>query len=253
MNDISKDNWWQKCDTQSQEALKRIWIPIGGPGYAGARKSARKEFLDSRFGKGCWRTSHIVRGRIVSKKEALQEYEQSYRVYLQGHPDVVRFLVNFCGNVYDYDVNNVYDADYEQPHTPRNHYQDISIRRIISELVDDETWPDVTETESEKVDLIDLTGGQTHFLPRARGFRGGYLLQVRGPDSPGFFLNPAVIPVHDPVLITAHPLANGWFLKEGCGHLSVEAFWQMSKVIEVQYDKFLDLKTERTNPLGSME
>jgi hypothetical protein len=57
--------------------------------------------LTNRFGKDNWRTSHYVRGQIVSKNVALIEYEQSYRVYLRNHPEIVEFLVKFCGNVYD--------------------------------------------------------------------------------------------------------------------------------------------------------
>ena len=54
-------------------------------------------------------------------------------------------------------------------------------------------------------------------------------------------LNPAVVPVHDPALITSLPNRDEWYHVEGCGHLSVEAFWQMSKVIEVRYDRLLAL------------
>jgi hypothetical protein len=253
MNEIAKNNWWENSERPMQKALQRLWIPIGSPGYVGNRKSSRQEFLDQRFGEKGWRISHMVRGRVVSKAEAMREYEHSYRVYLHTHPDVARFLATFCGNVYDYDVANVFDHDYEQPHTVRNHYQDISIRRVIAELVDDETWPEVAETEPEEAELVNLSDGQHCRLPRAQGFSGNPLLKVRGATSPGFFLNPAVIPVHDPALITANPMVSGWFLKEGCGHLSVEAFWQLSKVVEVRYDRFLNLKTERRNPLGAME
>ncbi|MCB8938366.1 MAG: hypothetical protein H6654_17340 [Ardenticatenaceae bacterium] len=35
-------------------------------------------------------------------------------------------------------------------------------------------------------------------------------------------------------------------------HLFVEAFWQMSKVIEVRYDKFLALESDRANPLAGL-
>ena len=35
--------------------------------------------------------------------------------------------------------------------------------------------------------------------------RGRYLLQIRTAESPGFLLNPAAVPVHDPSLITTHP------------------------------------------------
>ena len=67
-----------------------------------------------------------------------------------------------------------------------------------------------------------------------------------------FFLNPAVIPVHDPALITTLPGVRDWYLEEGCGHLSIEAFWQMSKVIEVRYDRFLQLGEKRSSPLQDL-
>ncbi|MEQ1700632.1 MAG: hypothetical protein ABMA25_10995, partial [Ilumatobacteraceae bacterium] len=31
---------------------------------------------------------------------------------------------------------------------------------------------------------------------------------------------------HDPSLLVSAPGHEGWFLEEGCAHLSVEAFWQ---------------------------
>jgi hypothetical protein len=133
-----------------------------------------------------------------------------------------------------------------------NHYQDISVRRVISELVDDPAWPEVVETATETVDLIDLDDGRTHHLPRARGFRGGYLLQIREPHTAGFMLNPAVVPVHDPALLTCLPGREEWYHREGCAHLSVEAFWQMSKVIMVRYDRFLALGDGRANPLTGL-
>lgn len=249
---MNKHNWWQHIEAPLPEPLKKIWIPVGLPGHAGDKKATWRQFLDHRFGAGCWRISHYVRGRIVSKAEAIREYEQSYRIYLQTHPDAVNFLTTVCGNVYDDNVTNVYDHAYDQPHTHLNHYQDISVRRVIAELVDDATWPAVTDTPVEDVDLIDLNDGQTHRVPRAKGFRGKYLLQLREPDTPGFFLNPAVVPVHDPALIITLPGTRDWYLAEGCGHLSVEAFWQMSKVIEVRYDKFLELGEQRFEPLGGL-
>jgi hypothetical protein len=84
------------------------------------------------------------------------------------------------------------------------------------------------------VDLIDLGTGVVHRVPRARGFRGDHLLQIREPDSPGYLLNPAVVPVHDPALVTTLPDRPAWYHAEGCGHLSVEAFWQGSKIVEVR-------------------
>ena len=64
-----------------------------------------------------------------------------------------------------------------------NHYQDISVRRVIAELVDDPAWPDVTDTDTRpSTDLVDLgTGRRPIACPRARGFRGDRLLQIREP------------------------------------------------------------------------
>jgi hypothetical protein len=118
--------------------------------------------------------------------------------------------------------------------------------------VDDPAWPDVTAMDTDPADLIDLGTGVTHRLPRARGFRGDRLLQIRDPSSPGYCLNPAVVPIHDPALITSLPSRTDWYHAEGCAHLSVEAFWQMSKVVEVRYDRFLALGPGRAEPLAGL-
>ena len=253
MRNINKNNWWRHCNREIKQKLSEIWIPIGNPGYTGDRKLTRKDYFDNILGEGCWRQSHVLRGRIVSKAEALREYEQGYRAFLCNHPHIVNFLVTYCGNVYDFEVENIYDSDYDQLRTSRNHYQDIVIRRIISEFVRDPNWPDIVETKSAEVELIDLTTGQMYRVERARGFRGNYLLQVRGPESPGFFLSPAVIPIHDPLLLSSNSHVASWFSKEGCGNMSIESFWQSSKVIEVRYDKFLELKNRRENPFRFLD
>ncbi len=72
------------------------------------------------------------------------------------------------------------------------------------------------------------------------------------PPSAGYCLNPAVVPVHDPTLITTRPERLEWYHHEGCGHLSVEAFWQQSKVVEVRYDRFLALGDARSDPLAGL-
>ena len=130
--------------------------------------------LDERFGADGWRTRHIVRGRIVPPSVAILEYEEAYRRYLCDRPALVRFLVTTCGNVYDDRPANVDEPDdYGQPETVANHYQDISVRRVIAELVDDPDWPDVTETEARdgrdgrpghRRDAADAPGAR---LPRA--------------------------------------------------------------------------------------
>jgi hypothetical protein len=241
--------WLEGLPAPARGDLEQVWIPIGLPGFQGVSKAQRTVVLDGRFGEDGWRVGHVVRGRIVPPSEAILEYEQAYRRFLRDRPPLVRFLVTTCGNVYDDNVSNVFDAAYDQPHTHLNHYQDISVRRVIAELVDDPDWPEVVDTPAETVDLVDLGTGLVHRVPRARGFAGTHLLQIRDPSSPGYVLNPAVVPVHDPALITSLPGRDEWYHAEGCGHLSVEAFWQMSKVIEVRYDRWLALGDGRSAPL----
>ena len=249
---MDRDDWWTQLDPADVAALAEVWIPVGTPGFAGAAKASWAATLDARFGADGWRIGHVVRGEIVSRAVAIVEYETAYRVFLRARPSLVRFLVTVCGNVYDDAVSNVHDDDYDQPHTPQNHYQDISVRRVMSELVDDPGWPDVVDTAPGEADLIDLGTGVVHRVPRARGFRGDHLLQIREPTSPGYVLNPAVVPIHDPSLIAAVPDRQEWYHDEGCGHLSVEAFWQGSKIVEVRYDRFLTAGDARADALAGL-
>src|SRR5689334_87968 len=159
--------WLDALDPAVARALEHVWIPIGLPGFQGESKARRREVLDERFGPDGWRIGHIVRGRILTAEEAILEYEQAYRVFLRDRPELVRFLVTGFGNVYDDNPTNVFDADYHQPHTQLNHYQDISVRRVIAELVDDPAWPDVVATPEEMVDLVDAGTGLTRHVPRA--------------------------------------------------------------------------------------
>ena len=183
--------------------------PRRAPGFAGASKAHWQATLDARFGADGWRLAHVVRGAIVSRAVALAEYEEAYRIYLTSRPALVRFLVTTCGNVYDDQVANVHDDDYDQPHTAMNHYQDISVRRVIAGLVDDPGWPDVVATPDETVELIDLGTGARHRVPRARGFRGGHLLQIREPTSPGLLPQPGRRPGPRPEPHRGHARPHG--------------------------------------------
>ena len=246
---VDRSNWWTALPPSAVASLGQVWISVGLPGFTGEQKARRRALLDRRFGADGWRLGHVVRGRIVSPAEAIAEYEAAYRAFLRANRPLVAFLAEHCGNVYDSAVENVHDDDYHQPHTGSNHYQDISVRHVMAELVDDADWPEVTATEPGDADLLDLGTGRRERVPRAPGMRGEGLLQIREPDSPGFMLSPAVVPVHDPALITTLPGRIEWYHLEGCGHLSVEAFWQMSKVVEVRYDRFLASGAQRADPL----
>jgi hypothetical protein len=247
---VDRSNWWASLPPNATANLAEVWIPVGLPGFAGQDKARRATLLDGRFGADGWRLAHVVRGALVAPATAIEDYEQSYRAFLRANRPLVAFLAAACGNVYDEAVANAWDNDYLQPHAASNHYQDISVRRVIAELADDPDWPEVTPTEPGEADLLDLGTGRRERVPRAYGFRGDGLLQIREPDSPGFVLSPAVVPVYDPALITTLPGRLEWYHAEGCGHLSVEAFWQMSKVVEVRYDRFLASGAQRADPLG---
>ncbi|HXG26760.1 MAG TPA: hypothetical protein VNL94_07915 [Candidatus Binatia bacterium] len=245
-----RSDWWTSLAPSVRARLADVWVPAGLPGFAGEEKAVRAARLDARFGPDGWRLAHVVRGRVVPPQVAILEYEQSYRVYLRDRRPLVAFLAEACGNVYDWGVENVRDAAYEQPHTRANHYQDIAVRRVIAELADDPAWPEVTPTEPGDADLVDFGTGRVERVPRAYGFRGDGLLQIREPDSPGFMVSPAVVPAHDPALLTSLPNRSEWYHGEGIGHLSVEAFWQMSKIVEVRYDRFLASGARRADPMG---
>ena len=248
---MDRTDWWRHLDPVLTAPLLETWIPVGSPGFAGADKAPWRRLLDERFTPDGWRFGHVVRGAIVPVSVAIRDYEASYRRYLRDRPALVRFLATACGNVYDFDVANVHDEDYEQPHTDMNHYQDISVRRVMSELVDDPDWPDIRDTPVEVVPMPDLGTGMTHEVPRARGFRGRHLLQIRDPLSPGYLqpggrAGPRPGLDHEPA--GTHRLVS----PEGCGHLSVEAFWQMSKVVEVRLDRFLELGDARVEVLAGL-
>ena len=247
---VDRTSWWRNLTSEAAAHLADVWIPVGLPGFAGRDKAVRAARLDERYGANGWRLGHVVRGRVVPPATAILEYEQAYRAFLVARRPLVAFLAEACGNVYDDAVENVWSNEYLQPDTPSNHYQDISVRRVMAELADDDAWPEVSATEPGDADLLDFGTGRLERVPRAYGFRGDGLLQIREPDSPGFMLSPAVVPVHDPALITTLPERREWYHAEGVGHLSVEAFWQMSKVVEVRYDRFLASGSRRLDPLG---
>ena len=237
--------------TDPDHLFGQIWIPVGLPGFAGDDKQRRTDVLDARLGGDGWRYRYVVRGQLVDFSTAIAEYEDAYRVHLQRNPAVVEWLVTKCGNVYDHSVDNVFDDDYVQPGPAANHYQDISVRRVIAELAvdadrgDDERW-------GQPIEMTDLRTGERHTVPLARGFRGTHLAQIRDAMSPAYFLNPALVPIHDPMLITTLPGRSEWYHAEGCAHLSVEAYWQMCKVVEMRYDRFVELGDLRDNPLADV-
>lgn len=244
-------DWTDALGESGRRAFGEAWIPVGSPGFSGDSKAKRRALLDARFGADGWRWGFVVRGKIVGFPEAIAEYEESYRRYLRDRPTLVAFLASECGNVYDWGPANVFDADYSQPGAHMNHFQDISVRRVIAELAADPAWPAVVDSGEGPAELVDLGTGQRLASRRARGFSGSGLLEIRGPESPGFMLSPAVVPAWDPALLVPTGRRE-WYHDEGCAHLSVEAFWQSSKVVLVRLDRFSALGPARARPLEGL-
>ena len=108
---MDRSEWWTQLEAAGTTLLAETWIPVGTPGFAGDAKRRWRDVLDGRFGADGWRLAHVVRGRVVPFGESILEYEQSYRRYLLDRPSLVRFLVDQCGNVYDWGIENTQSGD----------------------------------------------------------------------------------------------------------------------------------------------
>ena len=148
-------------------------------------------------------------------------------------------------------VENVLTTTTTSRDTPSNHYQDISVRRVMAELAGDEAWPEVTPTEPGDADLLDFGTGRTRIGCReptaseAAACSRSASRTRRGSCSAPRSCRSTTRPDHDPPGRGAS--GTTW---RASAHLSVEAFWQMSKVVEVRYDRFLALGPGRADPLG---
>ena len=172
------------------------------PGSFGYTLGAISERLNSWFGPGGWKVMHRLQdGSLITESEAIQLYEDAYYVYLQSNPEILEELLAIASDVYDTAPSNIHSGfDYTIQETASRHLQDIAIRRVVRRL--------------------------------DKKFRGTQLIQVRGRHSPGWHLNPGVIPFHKRELVL-HPKLTGWW-RGG----SVEEFFQNTKVIILNEQAF---------------
>lgn len=180
------------------------WIVKGPAGYAGARRDALVRANDKAFGPGQWAIAYQWGERVVDRAFALGLYEDAYVEHLRATPGDLEWLLETASNVYDTAESNVASGlDYAVQETAATHLQDIAVRRAVARL--------------------------------GRTFGGTRLVQIRGHESEGYRLNPGRVPFHHPDKIrrddAAPPLPGDWCLPD-----SIEAFWQLNKVLVVSPD-----------------
>ena len=170
------------------------WEKREYPGYFGSKKQQRHAVLQQKY------PNYIIGyewdGKLITRKSALQLYEDAYFAFLQQQPQILKWLIQTASDVYDCDPSNIdSQIDYfAQRPDQATHLQDIAIRRVLIRL---NKW-----------------------------FVGKRLLEVRGMRSEGYVLNPGVVPFHKPHLIRQPQWQAEWSLPD-----SIESFWQSNKVI----------------------
>ncbi len=149
--------------------------------------------------------------------DVLELYEEGYYEFLKANSEIREWLVNTASEVYDIAPSNVKSGiDYAVQECGAMHYQDISIRRALTRL---------------KLEEVLHTEWNDPGLPEIKIFYGDHLVQVRGPESEGFQLNPGKVPFHKLEMIPPHT-KKGWWEKN-----SIEDFYQSTKVLLVNSDK----------------
>tara|TARA_Y100000310_G_scaffold159115_1_gene158608 strand:- start:21945 stop:22715 length:771 start_codon:yes stop_codon:yes gene_type:complete len=185
------------------EAIEKNWLVIKGEaGYIGGNKKQIYANYNHRFGEFNWSKGHIFYNKPISKDQAIEIYEEGYYQYLSNNSDVLDWLTNTASEVYDLDPSNVNSGlDYKIQECNANHFQDISIRRVLKRL--------------------------------NRSFKGDHLVEIRGHKSEGYRLNPGQVPFHIPDAILNREGKTWWEPK------SVEAFYQHNKILLVNPDKLM--------------
>ncbi len=159
----------------------------------------RREF-DARFGIGRWRTGYTWGDCTLDVRSGIQIYEDAYLQVLNDQPELLDWVVGY-GDAYDTNPSNVRSyCDYsnQEVEGATQHWQDISVRRVLRRLG---LW-----------------------------FQGDALLEIRGHQSEGYRLNPGQVPFHRPDLFV-RPRQYGWW-KPG----SIEDFAMSNFAVQTTLD-----------------
>lgn len=171
------------------------WNAVTRPGYFGAKRNGKTADFNARFGAGNWKIQWKVGNEWFCPTEALLLYEDAYCEWFKAHLDKAKLLATTASDVFDDSPTNMRSGlDYSIQETPRSHYQDVAIRRVLLRL--------------------------------GLKFHGTHLVQVRRSNKGfGGEFSPGYIPFHRPELIEQPPLKGWW--ESG----SIEEFWQSNKYL----------------------
>jgi hypothetical protein len=175
------------------------WETIERLSYFGKKRDAIQSQFDSKYGVGNWRIAWQFGSQALPFPIAIQIYEDAYYEYLSFDKGLLEQLLQEAREVYDNAESNVNcGLDYSIQENNSNHYQDISVRRVILRL--------------------------------GRTFKGNNLVQIRhqSESEVGALLSPGRVRFHLPDLIVK-PVQEGWW-----GKSTVEEFWQSNKILQIK-------------------
>lgn len=176
-----------------------IWETIERLSYFGKKRDTIHDQFNAKYGVGNWRIAWQFGSQALPFQTAIQIYEDAYYEYLKIDRGALEQLLQEAREVYDNAETNVNSGlDYSIQENNSNHYQDISVRRVVLRL--------------------------------GRSFKGNELVQIRHQSDSmvGSLLSPGRVPFHLPSLIVI-PAKEGWW-----GKYTVEEFWQSNKILQVK-------------------
>ena len=141
-------NWWTALGRRTPPTTSReVWIPVGLPGFSGDTSSGGRPCSTSGSaptagGSGTSSAAGSCRRPSRSSSTRRRTGGSSATARPSSGSSSRSAATSTTTGVENVDEPD----DYDQPDTVPNHYQDISVRRVIAELVDDPDWPDVVET-----------------------------------------------------------------------------------------------------------
>lgn len=145
------------------------------PGYFGKKRPEKEKEYNAKYGKGQWQERWQFDEDFLSLEEALKLYDMSYYEWLHDNRYWLDFISNEYKECYDNDPSNIESGCNHDPNAVPRHIQDVSVRKAMK--------------------LLGVTFNSA----------SPFLLQIRGPESNGYWLSPMIIPFVFPRFILKAP------------------------------------------------